>query len=184
MTLRFDLSLPAARRAGDGRPLDRIKFVIALTVLVVLASSPAVAQDAGQGFREAISAHGYAALLQEWGYRAEIDTFKSGRPYIQSSVGGSKFNCIFYDPTEGDEYEDIQFSAWFDESFEGTVVDANEWNMKKRHALAVYDKSDGMVGLQVDLTLKGGVTDEFLKSYVAMWEMYLMSFKSYLADAH
>lgn len=138
---------------------------------------------------ESAELHSLAALLQELGYRASPDRFESGRGYISSSSGGTRFVIVLYDCDEengarANTCEDIHLSAWFGRSFEGTIQDANEWNMLKRHAKAVYDADDGTVGIQMDLTLKGGVTRAYLEEYLQLWERYLATFRQFLSNAH
>lgn len=138
-----------------------------------------------QRLYESINVETLATLLQDAGYRAEVKETKTGRPMISSSTGGVKFQILLYDPTGvGSRYEDFQCVAWFNDSYEGTMADANAWNMKKRHLHAMYDRSDNSVGVAMDVTMVGGVTDEHLKEQFKLWDAMLGGFVKYLADAH
>lgn len=140
---------------------------------------------APQRLLTSITAKTLRDLLQDAGYRAEVKETATGRPMISSSTGGVKFTILLYDPTGANSrYEDFQLIAWFNDSYEGTVEDANAWNMKKRHLHAIFDKSDNSVGVAMDVTLAGGVTKEHLKEYFRLWDGMLGGFVKYLSDAH
>jgi len=137
------------------------------------------------GVVKSITVQALVEILQDSGYRAKIEHTSTGRPMIKSSTGGVNFRVILYDPSEEEShYEDFQIVAWFNESFEGTIDDANAWNLKKRHGSAVYDSSDNTIGISMDLTLKGGVTEDYLTEYFELWDGMLASFSQYIADAH
>lgn len=139
--------------------------------------------DNGESILEVVVLDTVASMMQEAGYAAKLGQFKSGRGYISSSAGGTSFQVTMYDCEEG-VCEDIQFAAWFGSSYEGTVQDANAWNLRRRHAKAVYDDSDDTVGLYMDITFAGGVTRTHFEEYLSLWDRYLGTFKSYLRDAH
>ena len=161
----------------------KIEFkALCLVALVCMFATVAGADD-GKIWKT-LTAEQLAGMMKEWGYRADTEASDTGRHYISSSTGGTNFTIVFYDSTTDGVYEDIHMGAWFNDSFEGTIADANNWNLKKRHAYAIYDGSDNTSGLQMDLTVKGGVTEEYLKAYFRMWEGYLNEFEGYLAAAH
>ena len=157
-------------------------MLILVCVLGVGATSAAGGEDK---VWNTLTADQLAGMMQGWGYRAESKVRDSGRAYISTGSGGTNYTIVFYDLKDDDgTYEDIHMVAWFNDSFEGTMADANNWNLKNRHAYAIYDGSDNTVGLNMDLTLKGGVTATYLEKYIEMWGGYLQKFESYLAQAH
>ena len=167
--------------------MKRLRLVLPFILVLALplgVSGQRSLNDAGQApLLEVIVLDSLVSMMQESGYAAKTGQFKSGRDYISSSTGGTSFQVTMYD-CEGAVCEDIQFAAWFGTSYEGTVEDANAWNLRRRHAKAVYDPSDNTVGLYMDITLVGGVTRAHFEEYLSLWDQYLGTFKQYLSDAH
>jgi len=159
-------------------------WVYILILVCALWAVTATAGDTSNQVLRMLTADDLSTMMQGWGYKATSKVRESGRPYVSSGAGGISFSIVFYDKKGDDVYEDIHMAAWFNDSFEGTMADANNWNLKNRHAYAVYDGNDNTVGLNMDLTVKGGVTEAYLETYIAMWGVYLHNFHVYLADAH
>ncbi len=123
---------------------------------------------------------GIAAVVQDMGYRASIETDGEGDPIIHSSAAGVNFSIVFYDCTENRDCESIQFSAGFDLSTPTTAATMNEWNRQKRYASAWID-DEGDPYLQYDVTMGGGgLSVDNFKTALDLWEDLLGDFQKHI----
>ena len=86
-------------------------------------------------------------LMQNWGYRAELDVDSVGDPMIRSGVSGTRFTIFFYDCDDSapKQCESFDFMASFDldEGIDPALI--NDWNKRKRFGKGLGRRRDGSV---------------------------------------
>jgi Putative bacterial sensory transduction regulator len=146
---------------------------LALGLVLCLGSTlPAAAQNVVASDPASIT-----AVLQSFGYRAELSKDTGGDPKISSSSGGANFSIFFYGCTDGKACDAISFSAAFDLDPGSNVALMNDWNQKKRYTKAYLDDEQDPV-IDMDLFLgSGGVSIDNFRYWVDTWERAVGDFK-------
>ena len=123
----------------------------------LVAARAANAQPQEERF-EVIEPGDMAALMQSWGYRAELDAYSDGRPVIRSAASGLNFDVRFFNCTEGktEECRDLQFQVGFTMEPPPTLDTFNTWNSDFRFARS-YLWEGRTAYMEMDLRLDGGV---------------------------
>ncbi len=138
------------------------------------ALSPAQAE---QPTMNNISGPELVALMQGWGYRAELGVDDYDDPMISSSAAGVPFDVIFYDCNQAEpkRCESLMISTGFD--FEGTVElsVANDWNLNNRFGRAYIDEEGDPI-IELDYEMLGGVTPANIEQTFKYWEASLGDF--------
>lgn len=147
--------------------------LLTLLIFTLIALAPARAQDAVTATPERIT-----QILQDLGYRAQIDEDSYGDPLIISAAEGVDFRVVFYNCEDG-ECGSIGFSAGFDLASASTATAMNEWNRGKRFARGFID-DEGDPFLVMDLDLEHGMDDEAFKGNLALWANLLSDFQTHI----
>lgn len=117
------------------------------------------------------------AWLRDAGYKAELKTNDSGKPYYRTSADGVGFDVDFYDCKNG-RCASIQFNAGFDT--DGLSTDKiNAWNAANRYIRA-YVADDGDPWFCYDANLSPGGTYEALDDDFAVWIGFLPNIKEHI----
>lgn len=97
-----------------------------------------------------------AAILQEQGYRAQLDRTEQGAPRIRSASDGINFTISFIG-CEGAECRSIMFSSAFRMDTPPTLEAINDWN-RQRNIGHAYLNSSGNPGVAFFVPMEGGIS--------------------------
>jgi hypothetical protein len=146
-------------------------------LLCVAASLSATAATAayGEDLLLASNADGIAALLQEAGLQAKMDTDNLGNPLILSAASGADFDVVFNDCTPETGCTTVQFSACFDMPDGVDMAVVNKWNYDWRFGKVSLDDAKDPC-LQMDIEMAGGISKTAFSTSIATWTGSLDSF--------
>jgi len=114
--------------------------------------------------------------MQAAGYRASLVKSKSGRPMIESTAAGSKFNVFFFGCKGEIECNQIQIWSGFASKIKPTFEQINKWNQDKSFTKAMVDK-DGDPEIALELWLADPVSDAYFRKMLDLWDGSLGDFK-------
>ncbi len=155
----------------------RAFFLAAVFAALISHVLPVRAQTVDAGDPDAI-----AAILQDLGYRAKVETTASGAPRIESSAGGKFFYIYFVGCNEGRNCKAINFSTYWIFDKKVPIERANAWNLEKFVGKAFLDK-DNDVFLQFFVNLdKGGVSRENFEDTIDWWQLALGQFGEFIRE--
>ncbi len=120
-------------------------------------------------------------ILQDTGYRAELDVDGVGDPLIHSTTEGINYSISFYGCNDQPDRacDSLLFSAGFDLRDGATYELINEWNRAKRFGKAYLDhEMDPFI--EMNLTVDGGITADNLKDWLSWWSIALAEFKQHI----
>lgn len=139
-----------------------------LLTLPMTASAEVDGSDPGQ----------IAKLLQDAGYRAQMDTAADNTPMIISSAEGVEFAIYFFGCEGGGKCTSIQYSAGFDMPDGMTYEKVNEWNSSKRFgSVHLDDEKDPYI--QMDVNLDFGVSDKNFMDTFDYWRTMIKLFDDF-----
>jgi hypothetical protein len=125
---------------------------------LAVAAGPAAAQTV-----DAARPQSVVAAMQSAGYRATLETTKSGKPVIRSAANGSDFSVMFDDCNEQNSAcKSLAFVAWYKAKPGWTIQRLNQWNDEKKFLRAYIDK-DGDLATDYWVTTVGGLPDANFK---------------------
>jgi hypothetical protein len=153
----------------------KILFSTAL-LLAVSMSGPASADPAPQ-IVDGTNPEALVNIIQDLGYRANLEIDGEGDPMIRSSVGGTQFTVVFYGCGEAhDQCQILMFKAGY-EMNEAVGMDViNEWNATRLFGRAYLDEvSDPWIELV--LNVHGGVTRQQFENTFEWWETSVGDFE-------
>jgi len=116
-----------------------------------------------------------AALIQAEGYKAALTEDSVGDPLIESAAQGVDFSVFFYECTQNADCGAIQFYAGFDLSEAYPIAQINQWNTENRYLRAYLDDEDDP-RIEMDMKLRGGITDENFRAALDAWTSSLGGF--------
>ena len=104
-----------------------------------------------------ISASERQTLMQDWGYRAALETDEDSKSIIRSSAAGIGFVVAFYDcdSNSTDNCLSIQLYAGLETSERTELSFANNWNTEFRFAKVWIDEEDDPL-IEMDVNVEGG----------------------------
>ncbi len=139
-------------------------LLFALALLLIPASGLQAGQ-AGDGEEppRGVTGKEIQALLQDWGYKAELREDSVGDPLIISAFEGVKFGIFFYTCSEG-VCESIQYRAGFGEPGEVSCETINAFNGAYRYLTALLNE-EGKLFLKMDWSMTGDAAAELDKSF-------------------
>lgn len=152
-------------------------------VICGLAACAALFPAASAGAQNVTAdAQRIAAVLQEAGYRAEIDGEAPFR-YVMSGSSGLDFTIQLFGCNDaGDDCKTAMFVAWFEDSTPPSFEDLNHYNARRRWGRAFIDH-EGDPTIEMDLDLEdGGVSPELFIDNVEYWDLALREFDLFLAS--
>ncbi len=117
--------------------------------------------------------------LQDLGFRAEIGTAPDGNPMISSASGGVNFNLRPGNRND-DGFVDFSLFVAFRVEPKLAEVAVAEWNKGRRFG-RLY-APEGLVVLEMDVIVAGGVTPKFLRGNLEIWNRLLNELLTYLRD--
>ena len=143
---------------------------IALSVLLLGVSH---AWAAGNG----VTADDVVAALAREGYPVDLREDSFGEPKIESAIGDTLFDVLFFD-CDGDQCDTITFSAAY-VSDSVSMGEMNQWNINTLHGQAYLDDEDDP-NLDFTILATGGLTDANLRQIVRQWAMSLSEFEDHI----
>lgn len=132
---------------------------------------------------DAATGQDVTAILQELGYSAQLGVDNEGDPMITGAIEGKGYMLYFYRCEENSTPRrclDLQFSASFPLP-NVTLEMVNTYNQNNRFGQA-YINADGTVGVDMSVTLQGGVTRQNIKENIDWWKTALTSFEEKLMN--
>ena len=119
-----------------------------------------------------------AALLRDWGHRADLKTDTDGDPRISSTIDGINFDILFYG-CSNDHCSSIKFSAGFDLNDGISAAEINDWNRNRRFGRSYIDNENDPF-IQFDINFEGGISIDSLRAAFATWTELLDAFKEHI----
>jgi hypothetical protein len=159
-----------------GHQMQRRATLVILAILALIAT-------AGHGSAqsmERIGGEALQALMQSWGYRADLTTDKDGDPMIKTGMAGVKVGVYFYS-CKGEEKTcgSFQLSTGFVFKDKVPLTKVNEWNRKQRYMKAYLDPDEETLHVEYDLRMASGLTADYLKTFFQLYEEQLADVKSF-----
>lgn len=155
----------------------RMLFVFIVIAVLSGVVSNSYAQQVDAGVPERI-----AAILQNQGLYAKLETTSSNIPRIESSSGGKFFYIYFVGCTNGTNCKAINFSTYWILKEKMPIEAVNSWNLEKFVGKAFLDK-EGDVFLQFFVNLDmGGVEVENFVDTIEWWQLAMGQFGKYITD--
>jgi hypothetical protein len=116
-------------------------------------------------------------IIQDLGYRANLEVDGEGDPMIRSSVGGTQFALVFYGCSEQhDNCQILLFKAGYELNDKVGMDVINQWNATRLFGRAYLDEvSDPWIELV--LNMQGGVTRAQFEKTFEWWEMSVGEFE-------
>jgi Putative bacterial sensory transduction regulator len=147
----------------------------ATALALLLTSLPALSQD----MVSAADPDSIIQVLQDLGYRAQMDASDSGDPLIRSAADGTNFRIWFYGCDGNSGCTGLNFSAGFDLA-KGTTYEAiDSWNDGQLLGYAnLDDEKDPFLNYFV--VTNGGISKEAFESVLARWELAIVDFKKHI----
>jgi len=109
-----------------------------------------------------------ADLLRERGFRAEL---QEPGPVVVSAASGLGFRAEFANPAAAGRFLDFTLVCAIEVPAETSAPLASRWNASRRFGR--LQQRDGVLVLDMDVLLAGGVTDAYLQARVEIWDQLL-----------
>jgi hypothetical protein len=152
-----------------GRTVSVLAAVLAAMVAgAAQATTPVQAQG--------ITGPELAAILQEAGYRARLETDGEGEPLVRTGMGGVEVAILFYDCNADHRCNSLQFSAGFDLPEGTTDAVVNGFNRDYRYARAFLDEERDPF-LHFDFEVVHTAQAEYIRSQIDSYEQLLPEFQ-------
>lgn len=148
-------------------------FALALPVLLLCLPGAAVAKQAKPG--RGITGAEAAAILQDAGYRARLDTDGGGDPMIESRMSGVTVYLYFYDCDAKRRCGSLQFLVGLDLEEGWSSERLNAFNREYRYVRSYLDDERDPF-LAMDFELLHADHDAQLRSQLDLWEDLLGAF--------
>lgn len=117
-------------------------------------------------------------VLQQEGYKAELDKDSAGDPMVRSAAEGLKFDVYFYG-CEDNRCKSIEFVVGLDLEKGTTLQKAADWNKEYRFArLALDDEMDAW--FHYDIDVERGATTEAIENALERWIAVLPDARKFL----
>lgn len=115
------------------------------------------------------------------GYRAKLETDKSGDPVIKSGANGYDYSVHFYGCKENKACDSLEFYIGFSDDGKNTLDLANRWNKNKRFIhMAVQDS--GVLAVSYDVATIGGINPANFADIMAWWDTMLGEMRAFFAE--
>lgn len=153
--------------------ISRAQSLLASVAIgAVLVMSPAAVAAA-----DGVDADDVVAALAREGFPVDLREDDFGDPEIESAMGDTVFNVLFFD-CESDVCDTITFSVAY---LSNTVAmeEMNQWNINTLHGQAYLD-NEGDPNLDFTIIAAGGLTESNLSQIVRQWGMSLSEFEDHI----
>lgn len=136
----------------------RAMLVVVAAGMLGAAAGPAAAQMV-----DAARPQSVVTAIQEAGYRAALETAKSGKPLIRSAANGSGFTVLFDDcDAQNRNCRSLVFVSWYKPKPGWTIERLNKFQDEKKFLRVYFDKDGDMVA-DYWITTLGGLPDANFK---------------------
>jgi hypothetical protein len=121
-----------------------------------------------------------ARVMQDAGYRADVEKLDSGASFIQSSSGGYPFRVFFFGCEAGPPGCDtVQFFAGFRTDKSPSLKQMNDYSRENRWGRVYIDDEDDPV-IEMDIDLEdGGMSAALFKDNLEYWEYIMAKFAEF-----
>lgn len=187
-----------------GRPFQTAALTAALSVTLALPmAGPAAAKSTGgllgsavgsalrhagggdegvtavEGMVSAAAPETIVAVLQDKGYRAELETDAQGDPLISSAAAGANFRIYFYGCVDNAGCDSVLFSAGFDMDDGLPEARINEWNRDAVIGRGYVDEEQDPY-LESYVLTRGGIPPEVFAYALEEWSQVLGDFQEFI----
>lgn len=114
-------------------------------------------------------------FMTELGYQAELTTDAVGDPLINGRVSSTDYVIQFYECEEGSFCNSVQFLAEAPQPAAATLEQLNAFNTRWRYVRATF--AVGLIRLQMDLNLDGGLAASNVEDTLDIWRQLLETFE-------
>lgn len=152
-----------------------------LGLFLLLILVPLMSIAAQDNLYTAISQDDMVLILSDMGFPAEI-TENNGNKFISLKISGFNVRIIFYSEQKENQYQTLMFISYYtveDMPFREKVDLANSWNEEKLFGKAFVD-SDEDFGIDMSVSLEGGITREALEARVILYRTVINGFTKYI----
>jgi hypothetical protein len=137
-------------------------------------TAPAPAQDGAVQLLTPGDGTAIAAILQNQGYRAQLDRTEEGAPRIRSASDGINFSIGFVG-CDGADCRSIMFSAGFRMDTPPSLEAINDWN-RQRNIGHAYINSNGNPGVIFFVPMEGGISPATFDYAFRTWRVALADY--------
>jgi hypothetical protein len=122
-------------------------------------------------------------IMQQAGYRVELAGDAKSTPVLRSATNGFGFEVRFANRFAGDQtgYADVSFLAGLRVQGKLPLEPINDWNNTRRFAR--LHLIDDLLLLDMDVSVLGGITPEYLRAQVEIWDRLVQELIPYLREA-
>jgi uncharacterized SAM-binding protein YcdF (DUF218 family) len=138
------------------------------------ASTTGSATSAGVSLLTAGDGSEIAAILQQAGYRAQLERTDAGAPRIRTGIEGINYTIAFLG-CNPEPCTAIMFTAAFRMDNPPDMAAVNTWN-RTRNIGAAYLENDGLPGLIFVVPVFGGISRETFDFALESWRIALRDF--------
>ena len=144
-----------------------------ITAIVVAASILFSAPPAAAEMVTGVTREQVASILKDNNYRAEIVAGQSSPPnaFVRTGIAGHNVMVRFFN-CAADTCSAIQFWAGIQKSPKFSIAFVEQWNSDFRFG-KVHLTREGDLHVEYDVYLKGGVSSEYLKHAILLYESLL-----------
>ncbi|HEX5183662.1 MAG TPA: YbjN domain-containing protein [Allosphingosinicella sp.] len=152
-----------------------------MLMFALAAGLGASAVPAGAAMVRAQDPQSVVAALQKAGYRARLDTDKTGDPVVRSASSGTDFSVFFYNCTDHKDCRTVEFYSGYHLDKNPVGLDKmNDWNRTMRFGRAYLDdQKDPVLEMDVDLDA-GGMSDDLFKDNLDYWTSVMSRFEKHI----
>lgn len=150
------------------------------SVLLAAALAWPAAADAAIARTGGVSGAEVVKVLQDAGYRAQLDTDDDGDPRVVTKMSGATVHVVFYD-CERDRCGSLQLVVALDLEQGFTLEGVNRFNSQYRYVRAHLDDEMDPY-LQFDFEVLHTAPSEHIASQIALWEDVLGKFLQATSD--
>jgi hypothetical protein len=145
------------------RPAIAAIFILAAGLAAPVAAQPAPALLSAENPDSILN------VARGWG-SANLETDAEGDPIIRGRIDGLNYSIFFYNCSKNKNCTSLRFSSAFE--IKPALELVNQWNQKRRFAVALTDK-DGDATLGLDVETAGGISRKALDSVFDRWSNLL-----------
>jgi len=161
----------------EGETRMRFKSLILCALFAVVPAFSAQAAGSSPTMLDGNSTSDILNLMRGYG-SATLGTQDSGDPKISGKIDGQAYTMYFSNCSDGKDCEDIDlYAGYLDVKPAQDLI--NSWNRDKRFSRAYLDK-DGDAGLDMDINLIHGVSQDNLDSTLSVWAQLVKKFTAYI----
>lgn len=155
-----------------------MKTILSVVLLMITTGfNSEVMADSEKQIVDATNPEQLVTIIQELGYRAQLEVDGDGDPMIRSSVGGTQFALVFYGcSVEHSGCQILLFKAGYEMEEKVGMEIINEWNATRLFGRAYLDDVNDP-WIELVLNVHGGVTRQQFENTFEWWESSVGEFE-------